>query len=62
MIKFKGKGVYGAVAIGRISVFNRQEAQVRRIHITDAEFEKNRIKEAEAVAIRQLKLRFLRFI
>ena len=55
MIKFKGKGVYGAVAIGRISVFNRQEAQVRRIHITDAEFEKNRIKEAEAVAIRQLK-------
>ena len=55
MIKFKGKGVYGAVAIGRISVFNRQEAQVRRIHITDPEFEKNRIKEAEAIAIRQLK-------
>ena len=34
MVKFKGKGVYGAVAIGKISVFNRQEASVLSlIHI-----------------------------
>ena len=37
MVKFKGKGVYGAVAIGKVSVFNRREASVRLslIHISE---------------------------
>ena len=47
MVKFKGKGVYGAVAIGKISVFNRQEASVRRVHIEDTETEIKRLELAK---------------
>ena len=54
MTKFTGKGVYGAVAIGKISVFNRQEISVRRYHITDTESEKNRLAKAKEKAIEQL--------
>lgn len=54
MTKFTGKGVYGAVAIGKISVFNRQEISVRRYHITDTESEKNRLANAKEKAINQL--------
>jgi phosphotransferase system enzyme I (PtsI) len=54
MIKFTGKGVYGALAIGKISVFKRQEANVRRIRITDTEAEKARVETAKAMALGQL--------
>lgn len=54
MFKLKGKGVYGAVAIGKISVFKRQEAQVRRIHITDTAAEIARIDAAKKKASEQL--------
>ena len=30
MIKLKGKGVYGAVAIGRVSFYRREEVRVKR--------------------------------
>ena len=29
MTTFQGKGVYGAIAIGKVSVFKRQDAAVR---------------------------------
>ncbi len=54
MTKFTGKGVYGAIAAGEISVFNRQEVSVKRYHITDAESEKARLAKAEDSAIDQL--------
>jgi phosphotransferase system enzyme I (PtsI) len=54
MIKFTGKGVYGALAIGKISVFKRREANVRRIRITDTEAEKARVETAKAMALGQL--------
>ena len=54
MIKFNGKGVYGAIAIGKISVFKRQEALVRRVHITDTEAEKARVEKAKEKATEQL--------
>jgi phosphotransferase system enzyme I (PtsI) len=54
MIKFTGKGVYGALAIGKISVFKRQEANVRRVRITDTEAEKARVETAKAMALGQL--------
>jgi phosphotransferase system enzyme I (PtsI) len=54
MTKFTGKGVYGAVAIGKISVFSRQEITVRRRHITDIEAEKGRVAAAKALAQAQL--------
>ena len=43
MIKYTGKGVYGAVAIGKVSVFKRQTASVEKVRITDPEAEKVRV-------------------
>ena len=54
MVKFKGKGVYGAVAIGKISVFNRQESSVRRVHIEDTETEIKRLELAKKRSTDQL--------
>lgn len=54
MDRFTGKGVYGAIAIGKISVFKKQDAEVKRIHIEDIEGEKKRFEEAKAASIAQL--------
>ena len=54
MEKFTGKGVYGAVAIGRISVFKKADAPVTRIRIDDTKAEKERVAAAKAAAARQL--------
>ncbi len=51
---YKGKGVYGAVAIGRISVFKRQDIQVRRIQIDDRRAEVERFQLAKKKAIAEL--------
>lgn len=54
MNRFMGKGVYGAIAIGKISIFKRQEIEVKRKHITDAEAEKARVTKAKELALSQL--------
>ena len=54
MTVFKGKGVYGAIALGHISVFKRREAKVNRIEISDVEAEKTRLATAKAKALKQL--------
>ena len=54
MTVFQGKGVYGAVAIGRASVFKRQAAAVRRETIDDPAKELERIEAAKALAVEQL--------
>ena len=54
MITYNGKGVYSAVAIGRISIYKRQDATVARIEITDKEAELKRVEEAKAKATEQL--------
>ena len=54
MTIFKGKGVYGAIALGRISVFKRRNAKVERIEISDVEAEKARLAKAKAKALEQL--------
>jgi phosphotransferase system enzyme I (PtsI) len=51
MIVYKGKGVYGAVAIGRVSVFKRQAAAVRRTVIKDTAAELARIETAKQKAV-----------
>ncbi|MBQ8613941.1 MAG: phosphoenolpyruvate--protein phosphotransferase [Ruminiclostridium sp.] len=55
MTTFKGKGVYSAAAMGRIRVFRRQGAQVRRQKITDTAAELLRFEKAKAEAIAQLR-------
>ncbi|MBS7397893.1 MAG: phosphoenolpyruvate--protein phosphotransferase [Ruminiclostridium sp.] len=54
MEKFTGKGVYGAVAIGRISIFKKPEALVKRVRIDDTKAEKERVAAAKTAAARQL--------
>ena len=54
MKKYLGKGVYGAVAIGKISVFKKCDAAVTRIHVEDTEKEKQRVKAAKELAAKQL--------
>lgn len=54
MIKYTGKGVYGAVAVGKISVFKKNDANVKRIHIEDVKSEKERFQKAKAASIEQL--------
>lgn len=55
MKKYTGKGVYGAVAMGTISIFKRQEVAVKRNHITDVEAEKARLATAKELAQNQLR-------
>ena len=54
MIKFTGKGVYGAVALGNVSVFKRQGAEVKHDHIEDVAAEKARVEKAKELATEQL--------
>ena len=54
MTTYKGKGVYGAVAVGKISVFKRQDVQVKRIKVENADNELKRLEDAKAAAITQL--------
>ena len=54
MTILKGKGVYGAIALGRISVFTRKEASVKRTHIDDIDAEKERLDAAKKKAVEQL--------
>ena len=54
MTKYTGKGVYGAVAMGKISVFKKQDTAIKRIHTEDSENEKKRVAEAKQAATEQL--------
>ena len=54
MKKFHATGVYGAIAIGTVSVFKRQDTAVRREKISDIDAELQRLDEAKEKAIEQL--------
>lgn len=54
MTKFIGRGVYGAIAIGKISVFERESPTVKRKDIADADAEIARFELAKAKATAQL--------
>ena len=54
MKTFIGKGVCGAVAIGHVSVFKRNEASVKRTRIDDVKSEKVRLEAAKEKASQQL--------
>ena len=54
MKKFTGKGVYGAIAMGKISVFQKQDTLIQRTSVKDTEAEKARVETAKAAAAEQL--------
>lgn len=55
MKNFSGKGVYSAVAIGKISVFRKRDVSVTRTHITDSAAELGRVEQAKQKAAEQLR-------
>lgn len=54
MKKYTGKSVYSGVAIGKVSVFKRREAEIRRVRIDDLEAEIARLEKAKKQSVRQL--------
>ena len=54
MKRFTGKGVYGAIAMGKISVFQKQDTLIQRTSVKDTEAEKARVEAAKAAAAEQL--------
>ncbi|MBR1865748.1 MAG: phosphoenolpyruvate--protein phosphotransferase [Lachnospiraceae bacterium] len=54
MKKFSGKGIYGAIAVGNVSIFKRKEASVKKIHIQNVEEEMERLAAAKEASVHQL--------
>lgn len=54
MTRYVGKGVYNAVAIGRISLFGGNEAVVQRTHVENTQNEFLRLEKAKSEASEQL--------
>lgn len=54
MKKYMGKGVYSAIAIGRISVFKKKDLAVKRMRCEDTETEKKRVENAKNLAKGQI--------
>lgn len=54
MTKYQGKGVYGAIAIGNISVFSRNAVDVKREKTDNPAKELERLENAKKAALEQL--------
>lgn len=55
MLKFTGKGVYGAIAVGRASVFSKKKkTKIRRTDIVDIKAEFDRVEAAKEKATEEL--------
>ena len=54
MITLSGKGVYGGIAIGRVSFFRRSGRDVSRHTVSDPEVELDRFRRAKEQALSQL--------
>ena len=51
---YKGKSVFGGIAIGKISVYKKDEQLVKRVKIEDADAEMERYTTARNIAAAQL--------
>lgn len=54
MTKYIGKGIYDAVAIGKISLFKRKKVKIESVKVADKEAELNRFEKAKQSALAQL--------
>ncbi len=54
MTRYKGKGVYGAVAVGKIKVYKRRDIRVKRVRTDESEAEIKRLEAAKKQALEQL--------
>ena len=55
MVTLKGKGVFGGVAIGKISFYQRAESTIKRYHVDDIDAELKRVEDAKEKALEELK-------
>ena len=55
MITLQGKGVFGGIAIGKISIYKRQQNMIKRYHVEDSESEIERFEKAKQKALEELK-------
>lgn len=54
MREYTGKGVYGAIAVGKISIFKKQDTVIQHTSVADTEAEKARVEAAKTAASEQL--------
>ena len=54
MLVFRGKSVFGGIAIGKISVYKKGQQQVKRVKIENPEAELVRYENAKETAVEQL--------
>ena len=54
MTILKGKGVFGGIAFGKISIYNREEFEIKRYRVEDTDSEIRRYESAKKIAIVQL--------
>ena len=54
MREYTGKGVYGVIAVGKISIFKKQDTVIQRTSVADTEAEKARVEAAKTAASEQL--------
>ena len=54
MAQYRGKSVFGGIAIGKIKVFQKENARVKRFHVENAEDEIARYQSAKVLAGEQL--------
>lgn len=52
---FNGKGVFGGIAMGKLSLYKRKEQQIKRYHVEDIEGEITRFETAKSQSVEQLK-------
>ena len=52
---YKGSAVFNGIAIGTISLYRKNESQVKRVHSEDADIEKERFRWAVEQAVEQLR-------
>lgn len=62
MITLKGKGVFGGIAIGKISIYKRHENMIKRYHVEDVKAEITRFETAKTQALADLKVLFDRAV
>lgn len=55
MVKYQGKGIYGAIAVGKIQIFKQNDICVRRTGIENTEAELERFGLAKKMALDELK-------
>lgn len=54
-MQLEGKSVFGGIAIGKLSVYNKKDNQVKRRKVEDVAAEETRFSEAREAAKEQLK-------